>query len=184
MKRTIAPFREAINSIQLHSFGDASSKGVCAAVYAVVNQESGTTQGLVTSKSRLSKKSLTIPRLELVAGHMAVNLAVNVRDTLQDCNPVVYCWLDSTVALYWIQGSGEYRQFVANRVQKIQQHQGIVWRHVPTDQNPADLQSWPKTLGHFAKKVNCKTVAPPPPHSMLISCHVYYSNDVTRYQHC
>ena len=97
VKRTIAPFREAINSIQLHSFGDASSKGVCAAVYAVVNQESGTTQGLVTSKSRLSKKSLTIPRLELVAGHMAVNLAVNVRDTLQDCNPVVYCWLDSTV---------------------------------------------------------------------------------------
>ena len=141
MKRTIAPFREAINSIQLHSFGDASSKGVCAAVYAVVNQESGTTQGLVTSKSRLSKKSLTIPRLELVAGHMAVNLAVNVRDTLQDCNPVVYCWLDSTVALYWIQGSGEYRQFVANRVQKVQQHQGIVWRHVPTDQNPADLGS-------------------------------------------
>ena len=126
VKRTIAPFREAINSIQLHSFGDASSKGVCAAVYAVVNQESGTTQGLVTSKSRLSKKSLTIPRLELVAGHMAVNLAVNVCDTLQDCNPVVYCWLDSTVALYWIQGSGEYRQFVANQVQKIQQHQGIV----------------------------------------------------------
>ena len=114
VKRTIAPFREAINSIQLHSFGDASSKGVCAAVYAVVNEESGKTQGLVTSKSRLSKKSLTIPRLELVAGHMAVNLAVNVRDTLQDCNPVVYCWLDSTVALYWIQGSGEYRQFVAN----------------------------------------------------------------------
>ena len=141
VKRTIAPFREAINSIQLHAFGDASSKGVCAAVYAVVNQESGTTQGLVTSKSRLSKRSLTIPRLELVAGHMAVNLAVNVRDALQDCNAVVYCWLDSTVALYWIKGSGEYRQFVANRVQKIQQHEEIVWRHVPTNQNPADLGS-------------------------------------------
>ena len=115
VKGTIAPFREAINSIQLHAFGDASLKGVCAVVYAVVSQESGTTQGLITSKSQMSK-NLTIPRLELVAGHMAVNLAVNVHDALQSCDPVVLCWLDSTVALYWIQGSGEYCQFVANRV--------------------------------------------------------------------
>ena len=154
VKRTIAPFREAINSIQLHAFGDASSKGVCAAVYAVVSQESGTTQGLVTSKSRLSKKNLTIPRLELVAGHMAVNLAVNVRDALQSCDPVLHCWLDSTVALYWIQGSGEYRQFVANRVQKIQQHQGTVWRHVPTDQNPADLGSRGGTVSNTSLWMN------------------------------
>ena len=122
VKRTIAPFREATDSIQLHPFGDASSKRVYAAVYAVVSQESGTSQGLITSKSRLSKKNLTIPRLELVAGHMAVNLAVNVRNALQSCDPVVHCWLDSTVAFCWIQGSGEYRQFVANQVQKIQQH--------------------------------------------------------------
>ncbi|KAL9976916.1 hypothetical protein ACROYT_G014258 [Oculina patagonica] len=141
VKRAVAPFREAIQFIQLHAFGDASSQGVCAAVYAVVGQESGTTQGLITSKSRLSKQNLTIPRLELVAGHMAANLAVNVRDALQNCNPVIHCWLDSTVALYWINGCGEYRQFVANRVQKIQQHQGIVWHHAPTDQNPADLGS-------------------------------------------
>lgn len=141
VKRTIALFGEAIDSIQLHAFGDASSKGVCAAVYAVVSQESGTSQGLITSKSRLSKKNLTIPRLELVAGHMAVNLAVNVRNALQNGDPVVHCWLDSTVALCWIQGSGEYRQFVANRVQKIQQHREIVWRHVPIDKNPADLGS-------------------------------------------
>ncbi|XP_078368252.1 uncharacterized protein LOC144652094 [Oculina patagonica] len=141
VKRAVAPFRESIQFIQLHAFGDASSQGVCAAVYAVVGQESGTTQGLITSKSRLSKQNLTIPRLELVAGHMAANLAVNVRDALQNCNPVIHCWLDSTVALYWINGCGEYRQFVANRVQKIQQHQGIVWHHVPTDQNPADLGS-------------------------------------------
>ena len=72
---------------------------------------------------------------------MAANLAVNVRDALQNCDPVIHCWLDSTVALYWINRTGEYRQFIANRVQKIQQHQGIVWHHVPTDQNPADLRS-------------------------------------------
>ena len=146
MKRTIAPFREAIDSIQLHAFGDASSKGVCAAVYAIISQESETSKGLITSKSWLSKKNLTILRLELVAGHMAVNLAINVGNALQSCDPVVHCWLDSTVALCWIQGSGEYHQFVANRVQKIQQHREIIWCHVPTDQNPADLGSTGGTM--------------------------------------
>ena len=50
-----------------------------------------------------------------------------------------YGWLDSSVALYWIKGSGEYKQFVAKRVMKIQGHSEITWRHVPTKENPADL---------------------------------------------
>ena len=125
----------------LHAFGDASTRGVSAAVYAVVRQENGITQGLVCSKSRLAKRNLTIPRLELVAGHMAINLATNVQLAI-DLYPVsVHCWLDSTVALYWIRGQGEYRQFVANRVHKIQQHQDVKWHHVPTTENPADLGS-------------------------------------------
>ncbi|CAB4021652.1 Hypothetical predicted protein, partial [Paramuricea clavata] len=46
-----------------------------------------------------------------------------------------------TVALHWICGGGEYRQFVANRVQKIQEHKIDAWMHVPTADNPADLGS-------------------------------------------
>ena len=76
----------------LHSFRDASSQGVCAAVYAVVKEESGTNQGLITAKSRLAKQNLTIPRLELVAGHMATNIAVNVQEALSDNHPHIYCW--------------------------------------------------------------------------------------------
>ena len=37
------------------------------------------------------------------------------------------------------QGDGEYKQFVANRINKINEHQGVVWRHVPSAFNPADL---------------------------------------------
>ena len=48
--RAISPFREALKSTHLHAFGDASSQGVCAAFYAVVKQESGTNQGLITAK--------------------------------------------------------------------------------------------------------------------------------------
>ncbi len=65
--RAIVGYREEIDSVELHAFSDASTKGVGAAVYSMVRQSSGTTQQLVAAKSRLAKKTLTIPRLELVA---------------------------------------------------------------------------------------------------------------------
>jgi hypothetical protein len=43
--------------------------------------------------------------------------------------------------LYWIKGRGNFRQFVFNRVQKIQQHRDVKWHYVPTTENPADLES-------------------------------------------
>ena len=138
--RSLVQYQEPIDNIKLHAFGDASIHGVCAAVYAVVTQASGVTQGLIAAKSRLAKKSLTIPRLELVAGHMAVNLSTNVRVALEGFSMTedIQCWLDSTVALHWLNDDGEYRQFVANRVKKIQSHPNTQWRHVPTSENPAD----------------------------------------------
>ena len=140
--RTIAPYREAVCSLELHAFGDASTYGVGAAVYSIVRQRGGITQTLVTVKARLAKKDLTIPRLELVSAHMAANLLINVRNALKDLpEPTVYGLLDSTVALHWIPGNGQYRQFVANRVRKIREHPDIRWRYVPTLYNPADQAS-------------------------------------------
>ena len=37
--RTFSPYREPINAVELHAFGDASGRGVTAAVYAVVRQD-------------------------------------------------------------------------------------------------------------------------------------------------
>ena len=117
-------------------------QGVGAAVYAVVRQPSGTTQQLVTAKSRLAKRSLTVPRLELVGVHMATNLAVNVRNALPNVPvPSTHAWIDSMVALHWICGNGMYKQFVANRVANIQAHTEVQWRYVPTYDNPADIAS-------------------------------------------
>ena len=69
---------------------------------------------------------ITTPRLELVAAHMTVNLLTNVRDALTGF-PVnsLTGWLDSSVALYWIEGGGEYKQFVNNRVHKIKEHSNL-----------------------------------------------------------
>ncbi len=58
--RSIVGHQEEVTEIELHTFGDASIQGVGAAVYAVVRQPSGTTQQLVTAKSRLAKRNLTI----------------------------------------------------------------------------------------------------------------------------
>ena len=140
--RSLAVAGEEIREITLHAFGDASGQGLAAAVYAVVQQHSVVTQGLVAAKARLAKEGLTIPRLELVAGHMAANLLTNVRDALIGF-PVksLYAWLDSSVALHWIRGSGEYKQFVSNRVRKIREKTEITWRHVPSQENPSDLAS-------------------------------------------
>ena len=74
---------------------------MAASVYAVIKQSSAISQGLVTAKARLAKQGLTIPRRELVSGHMAVNPLTNVQDALQGF-PVtsLHCWLDSSVSLH------------------------------------------------------------------------------------
>ena len=140
--RSLVKYPEEIQSIDLHAFGVASGKGVAAAVYAVVTQDSGTSKGQVAAKARLAKQGLTIPRLELVSGHMAANLVDNVKEALTGF-PVnqVHGWLDNSVALHWIRGGGEYKQFVHNRVRKIRSKEYIRWRHVGTQENPADLGS-------------------------------------------
>ena len=74
---------------------------------------------------------------------MAVNLVTNVHKALEGFPLAtdIQCWLDSTVALHWLRDQGEHRQFVTNRVRKIQSHPNTQWRHVPSIENPADIGS-------------------------------------------
>ena len=140
--RSLTRERKPIREIKLHGFGDASLSDVGAVVLAVVVQDEDVTQRLVAARARLPKRGLTIPRLELVSVHMAMNLLLNVYDSLNGF-PItgLYGWIDSSVALHWINGGGSYKQFVANRVQKINYHPEITWRHIPSEMNPADLAS-------------------------------------------
>ena len=92
-----------------------------------------------------------MPRLELVSADMAANLATNATDALKGY-PVrsVNGWTDSTMALHWIRGKGNYKQCVHNRVMKIQTKLNIQWRHVSTDKNPANI----RTRGCGASKLS------------------------------
>ena len=81
--RSLPRFKEPIEGVVLHAFGDTSGSGISAAVYAVITQASRVSKGLIAAKSRLAKKNLTIPRLELVAAHMTANLVDNVQTALE-----------------------------------------------------------------------------------------------------
>ena len=81
--RPLADHRDTIQEIHLHGFGDASGYGIGAVMYAVVKQESGSTQRLVAAKARQAKQDLTIPRLDLISPHMSTNLLVNVEVALE-----------------------------------------------------------------------------------------------------
>ena len=83
MRHNIPRYQEEINEIQFHAFGDTSGRGVYAAVYVVVKQASGISQPLLAAKSHLARQGLTIPRLELMSGHIALNLITNVHQALE-----------------------------------------------------------------------------------------------------
>ena len=91
--RNVVKHEGKILSIDLHTFGDSSGKGVPAATFAVADQPSATNQGLVTEKSRLGKKGLTIPHLELVAGHISTNQVLNVKEVLGGFSRRKCLWL-------------------------------------------------------------------------------------------
>ena len=140
--RSLLPYHEKATSMSLHAFGDANYKGVFAVVYAVVEQPSGITQTLVAAKARLAKQGLTIPRLELIGAHMATNFITNVHEALENDLVIhLHFWLDSTVVLYWLQSNRTFKRFVANCVNKINDHKDFKWHYVLTKDNTADLGS-------------------------------------------
>ena len=95
--------RKTITNIDIHLFSDVSINGVCTVAYAVIYQPNKVSQGLITSKSRLAKRNLTIPRLELIAAQILANLSQNIKNALNNQNvKKFYVWSDSTVVLQWL----------------------------------------------------------------------------------
>ena len=76
--RSISLKQESVTRVDLQVSGDVSVLGYCAAAYVVVYQSLRVNQGLIASKSRLSERDMTIPRLELIAVHMA-NIFLTLR---------------------------------------------------------------------------------------------------------
>ncbi len=101
----------------------------------------------LTARSRVApKKQQSIPHLELCAA--LTQLAKVVKTELNLPIHQFTLWTDSTTVLIWLHSdSCRFKVFVGTRVAKIQditdQH---TWRYVPSTLNPADDNSWGKSL--------------------------------------
>ena len=134
-----------IRDIQLHHFSDASSTGYGQCSYIRLRDESGHVHcSLLMGKARVTPlKHITIPRLELTAALVSVNVSSVLQKEL-DFQDVTHCfWNDSKVVLGYIANeSKRFHVFVANRVQQIKdQTKPSQWRYVDSENNPADIAS-------------------------------------------
>lgn len=132
-------------SAEIHGFSDASSHAYGACVYVKsLNNNNEAFVSLTCAKSKVAPlKTQSIPRLELTAALLLSRLVDKVRSSLDlPISKIVY-WCDSTIVLGWLRTPPNLLQvFVANRVSAIQDLTNIdSWRHVPTQDNPADYVS-------------------------------------------
>ena len=118
--RSVARGVGLAEGVHLHVFADARNTAGSAVTVAVVEGATGVVKRLLTSKSRISKRTTSIARLELVSGQMAANIVRNLHNTMKRW-PIVSMTvgIDSMVALYWITNPGKtWKVLVANRVKK------------------------------------------------------------------
>ena len=128
-------------SIELHLFSDASNEAFASVAYLVCRyQDSSPSSRLIASKCRVSPvKTITVPRLELMAAVLSSRLAQNILKVITADKTIF--WTDPENVWYWVRNqSREFKPFVANRIGEIQRTSSPdQWRHVPGTVNPADL---------------------------------------------
>lgn len=141
-----------VRQYEIHGFCDASinAYGACVYLRTCFNDGSAKLQ-LIAAKSRVAPcKRLTIPRLELCGAELLCNMVSKLLKHLSMNIKRIYCWTDSTIVLQWLRMESSHLQvFVGNRVSRIQAQGYIIWRHVTTNTNPADLISRGATPGEF-----------------------------------
>lgn len=129
-------------SVSLHGFCDASEQMYAAACYLrTIHQDESVEIHLITAKTRVTPlKSMTIPRLELCAALLLARLLEVTHRELNIPNLELYAWTDSAITLAWISTPPyKLKTFVSNRVAQIQEKiPAEKWRHVRTNENPAD----------------------------------------------
>ncbi|XP_046873085.1 uncharacterized protein LOC124465379 [Hypomesus transpacificus] len=120
------------------------------------NAHSEVHSAFVMGKSRVAPlKSVSIPRMELIAATMASRMDTFwKRELHMQLQPSVF-WCDSTTVLKYIKNeTSRFRTFVANRVSEILEvSQVSQWRYVNTTSNPADSASRGLCVDVFIKNI-------------------------------
>nr|CAI5827773.1 unnamed protein product [Callosobruchus analis] len=132
---------------QILGFCDASTLGYAAAIYLRLSNGSGDVKvSLLLAKSKVAPlKTVSIPRLELLAAHLLAKLVKYTKSLLRDGLTIhdTYLFSDSSVVLAWLNTPCYHlKTFVATRVSKILDSVNPdCWFHVNGACNPADICS-------------------------------------------
>ena len=142
----------ALSTVELHVFCDASETAFGAVIYSRVSStDDSYFVSLLTAKSRVAPvKTLSLPGLELSATVVAAKLVQSTTLAMSKLSvniSRVVAWTDSTKVLSWLASYPEtWGCFVANRVSLIQEQVApSQWKHVLSEQKPADCASRGKT---------------------------------------
>nr|XP_054604550.1 uncharacterized protein LOC129165413 [Nothobranchius furzeri] len=127
---------------ELCVFSDASVKAIAAVAYLKVTHEDQHIEvGFVMGKAKLAPTpESTIPRLELCAAVLAVEMSELLKEELKIQIDKTTFYTDSKVVLGYINNqSRRFHVYVNSRVQRIKRScLPEQWRYVPTEHNPAD----------------------------------------------
>ena len=129
-------------SRQLHSFSDACLSGYGQVTYLRIENGKGDLHcSFLMGKARLAPvKPTTIPRLELTAATVSVQVGKMIRRELDVPIDSETFWTDSTTVLKYLRNeTRRFQVFVANRVEAIRDETvPTQWRFVNSKCNPAD----------------------------------------------
>ena len=130
---------------EICSFSDASNIGIGQVSYLrMVNENQEVHVAFLMAKSRVAPiKPISIPRLELTAAVVSVNVASMLRNELDIANTQCLYFTDSEIVIGYINNDARrFHVYVGNRVQHIRDRSTPEeWNHVPGKDNPADEAS-------------------------------------------
>ncbi|KAK3736794.1 hypothetical protein QZH41_011744 [Actinostola sp. cb2023] len=126
-------------------FSDASDSGIGQVSYLrSVNEKNEVHVSFLMAKSRVAPlRAISIPRLELTAAVVSVNVASMLKRELDVENTKCLYYTDSEIVMGYINNDARrFHVYVGNRVQHIRDRSTPnMWHHVAGKNNPADEAS-------------------------------------------
>lgn len=94
------------------------------------------------TKSSCPTKKYHITKMGTYGSSHRSKITNYLLENLNQNSMEVNFWTDSQIVLKWMNSKKTLKPFVSNRIKEIKtQVETQTWRYVPTDSNPADLQT-------------------------------------------
>ncbi|XP_072934851.1 uncharacterized protein [Epargyreus clarus] len=95
---------ENYSDVTLHGFADASTQAYAAVIYLRIAEGNQVHIIMIASRTKVAPlKQLSVPKLELCAAVLLVELINDVVEILKISNDKIFAWTDSMVVLSWLQ---------------------------------------------------------------------------------